>query len=134
MTPHLSAVALYTGLLALVAIWIGFRVGALRGKEKITIGDGGNQRLIRAMRGHSNFTENVPLALIIMLLLAMFEVPIYAIHVAGIMLVIGRMAHAWHFTQEDAPGWQRGLGAITSTLVIVFGGIGLVVLAALQAI
>ncbi len=129
MTSHLAAVALYTGLLAPVAIWLAFRIGMVRGQEKITMGDGGNPRVVRAMRGHANFIENVPLALIILLLLALLSAPIYAIHIAGVVLTIGRIAHAWHFTHDDAASWQRGLGAMTSVLVIALGGLGLIVMA-----
>ena len=60
------------GVLALLNIWLGFRVGQVRGSEKVSIGDGGNERVIRRMRAHANFAENawVVLALVLVIELA----------------------------------------------------------------
>ena len=71
VTPAVAAVAIYTGLLMFVLIWIGIRVVQVRAKVKVRIGDGGNIELIRAMRGNANFVENVPLALVLIALLEM---------------------------------------------------------------
>ena len=49
----------------LVNFWLGMRCGQVRHSEKISIGDGGNEKLIRRMRAQANFVENVPLALIL---------------------------------------------------------------------
>ena len=54
ITPGLAAFALYTGLLTFVLIWLGFVIGKMRGEFKISIGDGGNPVLLRAMRGPAN--------------------------------------------------------------------------------
>ena len=123
MTPQLSAVALYTGILALVALWLMVRVSIVRGQEKVSIGDSGNERLIRAMRGQANFVENVPLVLIMMMLMALSGTPIYVIHAMGAVFTLGRISHAWHFTRDDAPAWQRAFGAISALLL---GGVGLI--------
>ena len=40
-----------------------------RGKEKIALGGGDAEQLIRAMRAHSNFNENVPLGLVLSMFL-----------------------------------------------------------------
>ena len=126
MTPALAAVSLYTGLLGLLAFWIGFRVGKVRQAEKISIGDGGNPRMVRAMRGHANYVENTPLALIILLLCALVNAPILLLHFLGACLFIGRLLHAVHFMADDAPGWQRMYGTILTALSIMLGSIGLI--------
>src|SRR3546814_6042247 len=43
---------------ALLNLWLALRVGRVRTKEKVFIGDGGNDLLTRRMRAHSNFVEN----------------------------------------------------------------------------
>ena len=51
--------------LALINIWLSFRVGAVRRAERDSVGDGGNDRVLRRMRAHANFAENAPLTVIL---------------------------------------------------------------------
>ena len=122
----LAAVALYAGLNALILGWLAAHVGRMRGKLKIFMGDGGNPRMVRAMRAQANFVEYVPMALILLLLMALMGAPALAIHALGAALVLGRVLHALHFTAEDAPAWQRGAGAGLTILVLLSGGLGAV--------
>ncbi len=126
MTPAFYALALYTGILGLIWMWLGNNAGRKRIREKISIGDGGNPHVIRAMRGHANFVETVPMALIILMVAAAIGTPVFVIHIAGTILVIGRFLHGYHFVQDDAPGWQRMYGMIMTVLVIVLGSLGLI--------
>ena len=123
----LSAVALYVGLNLLILAWLTVKTGLIRRSEKVSIGDGGNQRLIRIMRGHANALEAVPPTLIAMLVIALTGAPALVIHVLGCLLTVGRFLHALHFTAADAPAWQRGGGFLLSTLA--FAGAALWALA-----
>src|SRR3546814_3299217 len=53
---------------ALLNLWLALRVGRVRTKEKVFIGDGGNDLLTRRMRAHSNFVENTAFVLILLAL------------------------------------------------------------------
>jgi hypothetical protein len=124
MTPAVAAIGIYAGLMGLIAIWLSYIVGGWRRKLKVSIGDGGQIDLIRAMRGHANFTENVPLALILMTYMAIAGAPAIAIHILGIALTIGRVAHTLHFSQPGQPAWQRQVGAGLTALVLVAASLG----------
>lgn len=124
MTPAVAAVGIYAGLMGLIAIWLTMIVGSWRGRLKISIGDGGNVDMIRAMRGHANFTENVPLALILMVYMALAGAPAIAIHAMGVALTVGRVLHVLHFAKPGQPRWQRGIGSGLTALVIVAGSLG----------
>ena len=65
----LHITALYAGLLGLLSIVLAVQTGQIRGSTGITLGDGGNDELILAMRRHANFVEFVPIALILIGLL-----------------------------------------------------------------
>jgi uncharacterized membrane protein YecN with MAPEG domain len=112
MTSAFYALGLYAGLLGLIALWLFANVGKVKHKNGVSMGDGGNARVIRAMRGQMNFVENVPMVLILLMIGASLNMPAIAIHVIGIALVVGRFCHALHFTKDDAPGWQRAAGAM----------------------
>ena len=122
-----AAVGLYAGLNALVLIWITTATGRLRGKLKIFVGDGAHPHMIRIMRGHANAIETIPIALILMLLMAVYGAPLFVIHGFGIALTLGRILHAVHFIAADAPGWQRVVGAVLSLLVVLIGGFGVLI-------
>lgn len=122
-----AAVGLYAGLNTLVLLWITMATGRLRGKLKIFIGDGAHPHMIRIMRGHANAIETIPIALILMILMAVYGAPLFVIHIFGVALTLGRVLHAAHFIAADAPGWQRMAGASLSMLVLIVGGLGVLV-------
>jgi uncharacterized membrane protein YecN with MAPEG domain len=126
MQTPIAAVALYAGLCGLISVWLIVVVSRWRGKTGIAIGDGGNLDLTRAMRGQANFTENAPLALILMLCMALLGAPAWVIHVFGIALVAGRVVHGLHFAAPGRPRWQRAAGATLTGLVVGFGSAGVV--------
>ena len=115
----LAAVALYVGLNLVILAWLTVKTGLIRRSERVLMGDGGNQRLIRVMRGHANAMEAIPPTLVAMLVIALLGAPVLAIHALGLLLTIGRFLHALHFTAADAPAWQRGGGFLLSTLAFV---------------
>lgn len=125
LTPALLAVGLYSALLTVVFLWVTVHVGLVRGREKVSIGDGGNAALIRAMRGQANFVENVPLTLLLLLLMALIGTPVWVVHIFGVALLVGRVLHGSHFAASDAPGWTRGVGTTVTMLVQLLAALGL---------
>jgi uncharacterized membrane protein YecN with MAPEG domain len=65
----LPVTSTYAALLALLFIALSVRTVRLRATLKIALGDGGNERLLRANRVHGNFAEYVPITLLVSLLL-----------------------------------------------------------------
>ncbi|MEM5493905.1 MAPEG family protein [Hoeflea sp. AS16] len=127
LTPALSAVGIYAALNMVILLWIATQTGRLRGRYKVSIGDGGVKHLIRIIRGHANAIENMPMFLIMLLVAALIGMPVSAVHGLGLVFTIGRGFHAWHFIQEDAPGWQRGGGfalSFLAQLVLLAGLLG----------
>jgi len=126
MTPALAAVGMYVALNILILIWISFETGRLRGKHKVSIGDGGVKHLARIMRGHANAVENMPMFFILLSISAILGMPAVGAHLFGAVFTIGRALHAWHFIQEDAPGWQRAGGfgvSFLAQLVLVLAAL-----------
>lgn len=115
----LAAVAIYAGLNSFVLIWLAVQTGLIRQREKVFMGDGGNPRMIRVMRGHANAIEFIPITLISMTLAALLGTSALILHVLGIMLTLGRVLHGLHFTAADAPAWQRSAGTGLSVLAMV---------------
>lgn len=81
--------------LVLLNIWLMMRCGKARMAEKVSVGDGGNEFVIRRMRAHANFTESAPLVLILLGALEYSQANIAWLWVLGIGYVVGRIAHGF---------------------------------------
>lgn len=112
-------VALYVALNLLLLPVLMLRVGNIRIKEKIGLGDGGNASLLARIRAHANFTETTPFALIGLFALAGLSAPALMLHIFGAGFTIGRVAHAHGMAGKDANGKGRTLGALLSLLTFL---------------
>lgn len=125
-TAAFAIVGLYTGLNALILLWISAATSGLRGKYKVSIGDGGNKHLQRIMRGHANAVENIAIMLLLMIIMAALGTPGYILHGFGIALTASRFFHAYHFIQEDAPRWQRFYSSVVALVTLLAAAAGVI--------
>ncbi len=105
--------SLYAALLGLLLLALSVRVAMVRRKTRVGIGHGDQPTLETAIRVQANFTEYVPIALILLLLTEAHAPGAWWLHVLGLMLLVGRLLHAW------------GLGRSTGISVGRFWGTGL---------
>lgn len=103
---------------AILAIWLMIRVGQVRMSEKVDVGDGGNEKVIRRMRAHANFVENAPFALA---LIGAIEITgkgePWLAYVAAIFFV-ARILHALGM-DGGALGKGRPIGIVLSMLTLL---------------
>lgn len=108
--------ALYAGLAALLLLVLSVNVIRLRWRYRTGLGDGGHPELARAQRVQGNFVEYAPMVLVLMFLVERAGFSPWVVHALGIMLVLGRAAHAWGLQQSDGPSLGRAAGmALTFT-------------------
>lgn len=120
MSPPLVT-ALYAGLAALILVALSVRVIAGRYKARALSGDGGDQGLARRIRAQGNFTEYVPIALIVMALLEMANTSVFLVHALGAALILGRLAHAWSMSTCNSVA--RATGMFLTFAVLIVGGL-----------
>jgi uncharacterized protein len=87
--------AAYASILTALLIFLTARVIGTRRRVRVTIGHGENSDLLRAMRVHGNFTEYVPMALLLMALAESSAASPFILHAAGVALITGRLIHAY---------------------------------------
>jgi uncharacterized protein len=78
---------------ALINIWLMARCGQARTSEKVSIGDGGSEMVIRRMRAHANFIESAPIVLILVAALELTGGTSTWLWAVGIVYTIGRLLH-----------------------------------------
>jgi uncharacterized membrane protein YecN with MAPEG domain len=123
-----SITLLYAGVLGLISIVLAFGVGSKRGSSGVSIGLGDSEELLVANRRHGNFTEYVPLALILMGLLEMNGVGAMTTHIFGATLVICRICHPLGLRVDVMTHPLRAIGAGGTALLTVVMSIWAIVL------
>ena len=78
---------------ALINFWLANRVGRVRMREKISIGDGGNEGLSRRMRAQLNFAENTPFVLILIAAIELSGRGGVWLSLVGGAYMLGRVLH-----------------------------------------
>jgi uncharacterized membrane protein YecN with MAPEG domain len=108
----------YAALLALLFVVLGVRTLRLRRRLKIPVGDGGHPQMLRAMRVHANFAEYVPLALLLVFMLELQGGDARLIHGLCLVLLVGRLSHAYGLSQmaEDYRYRVFGMGSTFTAL------------------
>ncbi len=120
----LSAVA----AAALINIWLSIRCGQVRTSEKVSVGDGGNEKLIRRMRAHSNFIENAPIVLVMIAALEFAHPGSTALAAVAGVFMLGRVAHGL-----GMEGGSFGIGRMIGTMITLLTLLGLAIWAIITA-
>jgi uncharacterized protein len=103
---------------ALVNIWLMMRCGKARQQAGVSIGDGGNDFLIRRMRAHANFIESAPFVLILIAALEVTKGTSNWLWAVGILFIVGRLAHGLGM---DGGPLEKGrmVGTLISFLTLI---------------
>jgi uncharacterized membrane protein YecN with MAPEG domain len=114
--------AFYAALLAVLFLFLSVRVIGWRRERRVEFGHGEDFELLRRMRVHANFAEYVPFALLLMALAESMAPPNLLLHASGIVLVAGRIIHAYGVSQSPPVMRFRTYGtAMTITAIAIAG-------------
>ena len=106
------------GVAVILHIWLAMRVAQLRAAHKVSVGDGGNEAVLRRMRAHANYGENMPLFLILVALIELAGGDARILWAAGILFILARILHAFGMDRAN-PSRLRAIGMIGSTIVLL---------------
>ncbi len=95
----MAITAFYAALLGLLFVYLSFRVIGWRRLKSVELGHGEDSELLRRMRVHANFAEYVPFTLLLMAIAESMTAPRPLIHVVGLILIAGRLMHAYGLSQ-----------------------------------
>ena len=115
--------AAYASLLTILYVYLSIRIIRIRRGKKIAIGFSADKQLERAIRVHSNFAEYVPLSLLLILMLELQSVNKFVIIFPGLLLLIGRLIHAYGVSQQEEDFRFRVYGIILTFMTLIFSSI-----------
>jgi uncharacterized protein len=105
------------GAAAIINMWLAVRVGQARNSEKVSIGDGGNPKLMARMRAQANFVEYAPFVLILLGLIEYSAGSSIWLWIAAAAFLLARIAHPLGM---DGMPYGRPVG-FTVTFVVLLG-------------
>lgn len=120
---NIEFTAFYAGLLGLLYVVLSIRVIRLRRRYKIGINSGQEKELERAIRVHGNFSEYVPIALFLILLLELNQSSAWLLHGLGIAILFGRLLHAMGLDKSAGVTMYRTIGMVLTFLTIIIASI-----------
>ena len=111
--------ALYALPLALLGLVLWFRVTQMRAGLKVSIGDAGNPGLHERIRQHGNFIEWTAMVLLLMIIAEGNGAGALWLHIAGGLLLVGRLAHPFGLKAHNPGHPLRYVGNSASLLAML---------------
>ncbi|MBA3988228.1 MAPEG family protein [Aliidiomarina maris] len=119
----LPMTSLFAALLTLLYIVLAIRIIRLRWRERVGIGTGESLPLKAAVRVHGNFSEYVPLGLILLGLMEFNGASDTILVAMGGLLLIARIFHAIGLTKSIGVSIYRTIGVLgTFSMLLVSAG------------
>lgn len=110
---------LYAGLLTLLYFVLSVRIIRLRWRDKVGLGTGESADLKAAVRIHGNFSEYVPLCLLLLFFIEASGGPLWLVHALGAALFIARISHAIGLTKSAGTSPPRAIGVLLTFVVLL---------------
>ena len=108
----------YAALLALLFVALSWRVIGARRGARVSLGDGGDETLLRRSRAHGNFAEYAPIGLLLIAFAETMGAWGWLVHVLNLTLLGGRAAHAYALSgPPNMPARTGGMIATFAALV-----------------
>lgn len=112
---------IYASILGFLIVWLSLNVIKVRRTYKISMGDGGNDKLKVAMVAHTNAIETIPIALLLLFVLEYNQANILLVHLLGVAFITSRFIHAKAILSDNLK--LRILGMKVTIFSIIFLGV-----------
>jgi uncharacterized protein len=112
----INIAGVYSAILMLFGIFLQVRIIRQRAPKQIGIGSGQDRVLERDIRVHGNFVEN-----------ATFGISALILHAVGLLLLVGRFAHAYGLAGSAGKSLGRVGGMMMTLLALILACLTLIV-------
>lgn len=108
-----------SGGAAVIALWLGLRAGTARRSARVSIGDGGDDALVRRMRAQANYVEYAPFIVILIAAIELGTGTSAWLWIAALSFLVARVAHP--LGMDGLKGAREAGTAITFLLLLGLG-------------
>ena len=119
--PAISS--LYVGLLAIMLVGLSVYVVKGRFKHQVGLADGGNKDMLKRIRAHANFTEYVPMLVLMLVIMELNGFPAWMLHIYGLGILITRLLHAYGLHISSVASKPRFLGTAGTFFLLITGAV-----------
>ncbi|WP_394178056.1 MAPEG family protein [Yoonia maritima] len=119
----LPITAIYGALTALVYLTLTIRVIGQRRALKISLGDKDNPAMRQHIRAHANCAEYAPMGIILLGLVELNGAATWLVHLLGLMVILGRVAHAAAFWKHPMSFPLRQLGMLLTMVQLALASL-----------
>lgn len=119
--------ASYAALLTLMYMVLSINVTRARYRNRVSLLDGDKPDMRKNMRIHGNFSEYVPLALIVIFFAEIGGASLWTLHLLGSGLFLGRILHATGLKAQGPAGFGRKAGMYLTAAVMISGSIWILI-------
>ena len=107
-------------MLTLCYLYLSAVVIGVRRREQISLGHGDSPELERLNRAHGNFSEYVPITLILLACLESLGAFGWVLHLGGSLILFGRVSHAYGLRHHSGASWQRIAGMLLTFAAMLY--------------
>lgn len=125
--PQIETTVFFAAIFGILHVIFTLRVGGYRFRSKISLGDGGDKELRNRIRAHGNFIENVPIALLLLLLNDLNGLPVRTLMILGSVLLVSRILHYVMIVSRSLPMVLRPISMLGTLGTILVSAILLLV-------
>lgn len=129
MTQNIHVLSIAAALLALLFISLSILVIMRRRQMKIYFKDGQDAVLLRRLRAHANFAEYTPIALFLMWMTVVSQIPPLVFLITVSLFVFGRFLHSFGILGDSKSRQVMGrtIGTALTLLTMLFWAIYLLI-------
>jgi len=119
--PYITAMT--AGVILIMQIVLAYMVSDTRGKAQTSLGDGGNNMMLKSVRRHGNLAENAGLFIAAFSLLELSRFSPTLLIILCVAFVISRVLHAIGMSQAQSTNVMRFIGGVGTYIIgLVLGG------------
>ncbi len=127
ISTDISVTLMFAAIFGFMHVVFTLRVGNYRFKSKISLGDGGDRELLKRVRAQGNFIENVPIALLLILLNDLDGAEDSTLMLMGSILLISRLTHYLTIVTVKLPWILRPLSMLGTLGTIIAASVMLLI-------
>ena len=127
ISTDISVTLIFAAIFGFMHVVFTLRVGNYRFKSKISLGDGGDRELLKRVRAQGNFIENVPIALLLILLNDLDGAEDSTLMLIGSILLISRLTHYLTIVTVKLPWILRPLSMLGTLGTIIAASVMLLI-------